>query len=322
MGTMRAARIVAPRRVEIETVPLPRPGPSEVRVRLQGCGVCGSNLAVWRGRPWFNYPLEAGAPGHEGWGSVDEAGAAVQKFRPGDRVAFLSQHAYAEYDLAEAAHLVSVPENTAIFPGEALGCAENAFRRTEVEAGQTVAVVGVGFLGALLIQLLSRAGAVVIAVSRRSFALEIARRSGAVETIKLDEPKRVIATVMEQTGALGCERVIEAAGEQETLDLASELVRVRGRLVIAGYHQESNRRVNMQLWNWRGIDVINAHERDPKQYVEGMRVAANKVAHRQIEPSFLYTHSYPLEKLGAALAALEERPGQFLKAWITMDQGE
>jgi threonine dehydrogenase-like Zn-dependent dehydrogenase len=319
-GTMRAARIVAPRQVEIDSVPVPLPGPSEVRVRLQGCGVCGSNLAPWRGKPWFNYPLEAGAPGHEGWGWVDEPGVDAENFRPGDRVALLSQRAYAEYDIAEANSLVPLPAKTEIFPGEPLGCAENAFRRCAIEPGQTVAIIGVGFLGALLVQLVAGAGAKVIAISRRPFALEIARRCGAVETLALKDSAAIVARVMEQTYGLGCERVIEAAGEQETLDLASELVRVRGRLVIAGYHQESDRRVNLQLWNWRGIDVINAHERDIRQYTEGMRAAADKVAGADLDPSFLYTHRYPLEEFSAAFAALEERPDGFLKAWISFGE--
>jgi threonine dehydrogenase-like Zn-dependent dehydrogenase len=316
--TMRVARVVAPRQVKIERAPLPHPGRSQVRVRLQGCGVCGSNLAVWQGKPWFGYPLEPGAPGHEGWGWVDEAGADVRDFRPGDRVALLSYHAYAEYDVAEASHLVSLPKNTAIFPGEALGCAENVFRRCEIEANQTVAVIGIGFLGALLVQLAARAGARVIAISRRSFALEIGRRCGAAETIALDDSKSVVACVMERTDGRACERVIEAVGQQETLDLASALVGVRGRLVIAGYHQEANRRVNMQLWNWRGIDVINAHERDPRRYIDGMRAATAEIGRAWLDPSPLYTHSFPLEEFSAAFAAVECRPDGFLKAWISL----
>lgn len=315
---MRVARIVAPRQVKIEHAPLPHPGRSQVRVRLQGCGVCGSNLAVWGGKRWFEYPLEPGAPGHEGWGWVDEAGSDVKDFRHGDRVCLLSYHAYAEYDVAEASHLVPLPENTAIFPGEALGCAKNVFQRSEIAANHTVAVIGIGFIGALLVQLAARAGAQVIAISRRPFALEVARRCGAAETIELKDSQAVLASVMQRTGGCGFERVIEAAGEQQTLDLASELVGVRGRLVIAGYHQEADRRVNMQLWNWRGIDVINAHERDPRRYIDGMRAAADEVARARLDPSRLYTHSFPLEEFSAAFAALECRPDGFLKAWISL----
>ena len=314
--SMRAARIVAPRRVEIDLIAVPEPGPGEVRIQVDGCGVCGSNLPLWRGRPWFQYPIEPGAPGHEGWGRVDRIGAEVGGVRPGERVAFLSSRAYAEYDIARADSLVRVPATTEIFPGEALGCAMNIFRRCDIEPEQTVAVLGIGFLGALLIQLAVAAGAQVIAISRRPFALQVARRCGAAEALASSDPKIVIARVLERTGGRGCPGVIEAAGEQETLDLASELVGVRGRLVIAGYHQDSPRRVNMQLWNWRGIDVINAHERDPRRYVGGMKAAADRVTQGSLHTSSLYTHGFPLENISAAFAALEERPEGFLKAWI------
>ena len=314
--TMRAARIVAPRQVEIDEIAVPEPGAGEVRIQVDGCGVCGSNLPLWRGRPWFHYPIDPGAPGHEGWGRVDQVGARVNSVRAGERVAFLSSRAYAEYDIARADSLVRVPATTEIFPGEALGCAMNIFRRCGIEPEQTVAIVGIGFLGALLIQLAVAAGAQVLAISRRPFALQVARRYGAAEALASSDPTAVIARVMERTDGLGCPCVIEAAGEQETLDLASELVGVRGRLVIAGYHQDAPRRVNMQLWNWRGIDVINAHERDPRRYVAGMKAAAERVAQGALETESLYTHGFPLENINAAFTALDERPEGFLKSWI------
>src|SRR6185369_10859732 len=186
-GVMRTARIVAPRRAEVVEVPLPQPGCGEVRVRLEGCGVCGSNLPVWQGRPWIEYPLPPGAPGHEGWGIIDAVGPDVISARRGDRVAFLSGNAYAEYDVAAEKDVVAAPPDAAVFPGEALGCAVNAFRRSAVEPGETVAVVGVGFIGALIVQLAARAGARVLALSRRPFALQTARRAGATETLALGD---------------------------------------------------------------------------------------------------------------------------------------
>src|SRR5918994_6811240 len=314
--TMRAARIVAPRQVEIDEIAVPEPGPGEVRIQVDGCGVCGSNLPLWRGKPWFHYPIEHGAPGHEGWGRVDRVGPKVDSVRPGERVAFLSSRAYAEYDIASSNSLVRVPATIEIFPAEALGCAMNIFQRCDIEPEQTIAVVGIGFLGALLIQLAVAAGAQVIAISRRPFALQVAARCGAFEALASSDRAAVIARVMERTDGSGCPCVIEAAGEQETLDLASELVGVRGRLVIAGYHQDSPRRVNMQLWNWRGIDVVNAHERDPGQFVGGMEAAAERVAQGSLDTGSLYTHGFPLENISAAFAALDERPEGFLKAWI------
>ena len=319
---MRAARIIAPGRIEVENVALPEPGPSQVRVRIAGCGVCGSNLALWSGRPWFKYPAGAGEPGHEGWGFIDKLGSDVTGLRIGERVALLSDRAFAEYDVAEADCLITAPNNSTIFPGEALGCAMNIFQRSKIAPQQNVAVIGVGFLGALLVQLAARRGARVIAISRRPFALEAAKRAGAQGTLSFGDPQAVRSRVMELTAGVGCERVIEAAGAQESLDLAGELVRVRGRLIIAGYHQDSPRQVNMQLWNWRGIDVINAHERDPHRYVAGMRAAAQEISTGALDPAPLYSHGFPLDSIAAAFNALEQRPQGFLKAWVYPGGGE
>jgi len=169
--SMRAAVLTGPGRISIEEVPRPEPGLGQVRVCLEGCGVCASNLTPWAGPEWMQFPTEPGALGHEGWGVVDALGDGVAGLAIGDRVAALSYKSYAEYDLADADAVVRLPESLAgqPFPGEPLGCAMNIFRRSEIAEGQTVAIVGIGFLGAILTRLASSAGARVIAVSRRPF---------------------------------------------------------------------------------------------------------------------------------------------------------
>jgi len=315
---MRAAVLTGPGRISIEEVPRPEPGLGQVRVCLEGCGVCASNLTPWAGPEWMQFPTEPGALGHEGWGVVDALGDGVAGLAIGDRVAALSYKSYAEYDLADADAVVRLPESLAgqPFPGEPLGCAMNIFRRSEIAEGQTVAIVGIGFLGAILTRLASSAGARVIAVSRRPFSLQVARNMGAAEAIAMDDHNAIIGQVKELTGGVFCDRVIEAVGKQWPLDLAGELTRERGRLIIAGYHQDGPRQVNMWLWNWRGLDVINAHERDPKVYVQGIRDAIDAVASGRLDPSPLYTHRFPLEELDKALDATRDRRGDFLKASV------
>src|SRR3954462_6099614 len=99
---MRAARIVGPEKFEIESVPRPEPKPNELRFRVEGCGVCASNLGPWFGLPWTRYPLGPGESGHEAWGIVDAVGENVTGFSQGDRVAAVSYNAYAEFDVADA----------------------------------------------------------------------------------------------------------------------------------------------------------------------------------------------------------------------------
>ncbi len=314
----RAARFRAPGQIAIEESDLRPPQPGEVLVRLEGSGVCGSNLPVWEGRPWFRYPLEPGTPGHEGWGVIQQVGERMQGFAVGDRVALLSGHAYAEHDFATAESLVKLPPALAgkPFPGEPLACAVNIFKRSHIQAGQNVAIVGIGFLGAALTSLATRAGARVVALSRRQFALDMAQACGASAAIGLDEPWHAAQEAKKQVPAHGYERVIECVGSQAALDIASELAGVRGRLVIAGYHQDGERRVNLQQWNWRGLDVVNAHERDPTQYRVGMEEAIELVVGGRWDPWPLFTHRFPLEEIATAFAFLANRPAGFLKALV------
>ena len=316
---MRAAVLDGPGAIRIEEVAKPEPGESEVRIRLEGCGVCASNLEPWAGQEWMTYPGEAGGLGHEGWGVIDAVGAGVSDLAPGDRVAALSYRSFADYDVAPADMVARLPPELAgkPFPGEPLGCAFNIFRRSDIRAGQTVAIIGIGFLGAALTRLATDAGARVIAISRRQESLDLARHYGAAETVPMHDHWAIIEQVKALTGEAMCERVIEAVGKQWPLDLAGELIGFGGKLIVAGYHQDGPRQVNMQTWNWKGIDVINAHERDPAVQMQGLREAIDAVASGRLDPEPLYTHRYGLEQLGAALDATRDKPGNFVKALVT-----
>jgi threonine dehydrogenase-like Zn-dependent dehydrogenase len=316
---MNAAVVEASRRITIAASAKPQPAANEVRIAVEGCGVCASSLPLWQGRDWFRYPAAPGAPGHEGWGMIDAVGDGVQHIVPGQRVAFLSEKAFAEFDLAPADGVVVLPPalDGALFPGEAVACAMNALRRSDIRAGQTVAVIGVGFLGALLVRLAKDAGARVIAVSRRQFALDLAERFGAETTVVYDDRTRVANEVVSWSGGAGCDRVIEATGLQGPLDLATDVVRERGRLIIAGYHQDGLRTVDLQLWNWKGLDVVNAHERERAAYMQGLHDAVDAVVSGRVDLEPLLTR-YPLAEINTAFRAVEERPDGFVKAVVTV----
>lgn len=317
--TMQAAVFAAPKTIQAQEKPLPTPGPEEVLVKLEGCGVCASNIPTFEGREWFSYPQEAGAPGHEGWGTIVARGDKVEKLQLGDRVAMLSYAAYAEYDLAHQNATLKLGRELdgKPFPGEPLGCAINIFNRSDIHAGQTVAIIGIGFLGALLTQLCKERGANVIALSRRDYSLQVARDCGADHCLLLNDHREIIEKVKELTEDKLCHRVIEATGKEWPLNLAGELLRNRGKLIIAGFHQDGMRSVNIQQWNWKGLDVINAHEREQEKYMEGMREAAKAVAEGRLKPDALYTHFFPLADTQQALEHITERPSGFLKAIVT-----
>lgn len=318
----RSLVLEAPEKLTVKEAELPEPEAGQVRIKLEGSGVCASNIPVWEGREWFSYPVPAGNPGHEGWGIIDAIGEGVEGFEVGERITTLSYNAYATHDLAEAANIIKLPASLdgKPFPGEPLGCAMNIFSRSDIQKGQTVAIVGSGFLGLLLIQLAKSAGAKVIALSRREFSLKAASEAGADHIIEMNDHYQVIEKVKELTNGNFCERVIEATGKEWPLNLSIELTAERGKLIVAGFHQDGMRNVNVQLLNWRGIDMISAHERDPRQYINGIRLAIKAVEEGTMDPYPFFTHRFSLEGSETAFQHLTERPDGFIKALILTDQ--
>jgi threonine dehydrogenase-like Zn-dependent dehydrogenase len=202
----------------------------------------------------------------------------------GRRVAALAYRGFAEWDVAAADTVVELPAalDGLPFPGEALACAVNVVRRARVEPGDRVAVVGMGFLGTAVASL-------------------------------LDGPTEV----RRQTGVVGeFDVVVEAAGTQSALDTASRLVAPGGRLVVAGFHQDGHRTIDLQSWNWRGLDVVNAHERDPQAYVRGLREAVELARSGTLDVERLVTHRLPLARLGEAFELARTRPPGFVKAVV------
>jgi len=317
--TMHAAVLTGPGTIELARVPVPEPGPGQVRVALEGCGVCASNVEPWLGQPWSTWPGEPGGLGHEGCGTIDAVGDGVDLV-PGTRVATLSGRSFAEYDLAAPEQLIALPQplDGQPFPAEPFGCAVNVAARADFQPRQWVAVIGAGFIGAVVTRLAAQAGARVIAISRRASSRALARTMGAEVTVAMDDHWRIIEAVRTVTGDELCPRVVECVGAQWPLDLATELVGFGGRLVVAGYHQDGPRQVNMQAWNWKGIDVINAHERDPAVQRRGAERAAEAVASGEIAAEPLLTHRFGLDRLGEALAATRDKPEGFVKAIVDL----
>lgn len=320
----KAAVIENPGEVLIKEVSLPDPGPGEVRIKLEGSGLCASNIPVWEGRDWFQYPLPHGNPGHEGWGIIDAIGTDVTGFALKDRVTGLTYNAYADYDIAKQENIVKLPDffDGKPFPGEPLGCAMNIFDRSDIKEGQTVAVVGCGFLGLLLVQLLKSAGCKIIAISRRDFSLEKAKSFGADYTIPLDDHHKIIEKVNYITEGNFCDRTIECTGKEWPLNLSIEITGIRGKLIVAGFHQDGMRSLNVQMLNWRGIDMISAHERDNKEYIKGIKKAIEAIQIGKMNPYPLLTHVYSLEDIAKGFKDLIKRPDGFIKAIIVNGDGQ
>jgi threonine dehydrogenase-like Zn-dependent dehydrogenase len=304
---VRALSLSAPGRIEVVEVAEPVPGAGEVVVRIRACGVCGSDLNAWRGVAGIDYPLPPGAPGHETLGDVVALGEGVETLSVGQRVTGLLWNGLAELGVGRAADLVPIATGDQML-GEPLACAMNVVRRARIGPGDRLAIVGFGYLAALIVNLLPPGIGEWIAISRRADSRDLAVQLGAAAAYDFND--------VPSAAWDGFPIVIEAAGVQQALDYATWLTAFGGRLVIAGYHADGPRTVNMQSWNWKGIDVINAHERQPAAYVAALQSALALLQTRPIDVARLHTHHLPLDRASEAFRLADERPAGFVKAIV------
>jgi threonine dehydrogenase-like Zn-dependent dehydrogenase len=304
----RIARLVSPGHFDVVRRSLEHPTLGQVAVRILSCGVCASELHAVQDT-LESYPAFIG---HEPVGVVESVGAGVEGLTEGMRVTGGFGPAFAERVIADSRHVVAVPDgvatNAAI--GEPLGCVVEGKRRTRVVAGDRVAIAGVGYMGLMMLQLVVMSGAAeTVVIDPRSDARDAALAFGATEALA---PEGVV--VDEADGEFDV--VIEASGTQAGLDLATGLVRQHGILSILGYHQGPPRSVDVQQWNWKAIDVVNAHVRRRDLLNEAIRRGLELIRLGRLQHASLVTHRFGLEGVGDAFQALATKPEGFIKAVV------
>src|SRR5499427_6431481 len=208
--TYRAIEVTRPGALNLVQRPLPEPGPGQVRLRVEACGVCHSDSTTVDGSfPGISYPR---VPGHEVVGRIDALGSGVQGWAVGQRVGvgFLAgscgycefcrngdlvncrnqeysgihhDGGYAEVMLARASGLVSIPKDLLSIDAAPLLCAGlttfDALRNAPAKAGDLVAVLGIGGLGHLAVQYARHMGFEVTAIARGSETAQLAKKLGA-----------------------------------------------------------------------------------------------------------------------------------------------
>lgn len=299
---MKQAVLVAARRSRIEDVELPAVGADGVLVRVRASGICASELHTWD--DGHGVPLRLG---HEVAGQVVAVGPEVRLVRPGDRVTGLFDGGFAEYAATCADRVLPIPDNLRYEEafGEPLACAMSAARRTRVELGDRVAIIGQGFMGLLMLQLLRLKGpAEIVGIDLREDARRMSRQLGADRAVAREDAE----------GLGEFDVVIEATGQPDGLALAIQLVRLHGVMSILGYHQGGPRSVDMQLWNYKSIDVLNAHERRTDYRMECMRRALDLARAGRLDLSGLATHTFGVDEIDDAFSALATKPAGFVKS--------
>jgi L-iditol 2-dehydrogenase len=312
---MRAAMLTAPGIIELVDRERADLRPDEVRVRVQECGVCTSDLHLWAGDAPELLPI---ALGHEVAGIVEQVGGAVAGIRAGDRVAAWS-------DGGGFADEVVVPERFCVVVGEALdypavaeplACVVNAVELAAPALGDDVVIVGAGYMGHLIQMVTGLKGPRSIVVADvRPEALDAARALGATAVVDVSSAS-LEDVVAEVTGGRGADLTYEVTGNEHGLAAASAVTRMSGKVCIVGYHQGGPRSIPLGHWNWMAFEVINAHFRDKETIMRGMRAGMALVDAGVLQVGSLVSERYPLDRIGEAFTTAAARPAGFVKAVI------
>ena len=331
MAPMKAAQVSKPGGdFEVVEREIPEPGPGQVRIKVQACGVCHSDVLTKEGLwPGIQYPR---VPGHEVAGIIDEVGAGVSAWKKGQRVG-VGWHGgqdgtcrecrrgdfrncrnlkicgisydggYQQYMAAPVEALVPIPDSLKDNEAAPLLCAGittyNALRHSGALPGDLVAVVGIGGLGHLGIQFANKFGYKVAAIGRGPENASLAKKLGA--NVYIDSQATNAAEALQKLG--GAQVVLATAPSSKVMSELIEGMGPNGKLVVVGATFDPIEVTPIQLINGsRSIQGWAAGT--PADSEDTLRFAELSGVRPMIE-------TYPLEKADEAYARMLSGKAQF-----------
>ncbi|HET7839868.1 MAG TPA: alcohol dehydrogenase catalytic domain-containing protein [Rectinemataceae bacterium] len=320
------------RRIEYRTMDLEDPGPNEVLVQMEACGICGWDLLAYSGRfaKFHDYPFTAG---HEGVGRIVRKGERVEGLELGQRVAchelpigsrgggLMARHALRATDKVSA-----IPEGSTIpltrWVVEPVACVVNGLVYAGIKPGDSVALVGAGYMGLLMLQALRRTMAGRVSVfepdARR---LELARsfaagmggwdfQAPAVEPAPGAEPGKGRERVYDV--------VIETAGSAASLELAFALAKPYAIIENFAWHHHSQE-FDLDQWHTKGWRILNIQPQMNPAFDALFPAAIKLMAAGAISNEGLVTHVASFAKAEEAYAAGLSRTGGYIKGVIEFE---
>jgi threonine dehydrogenase-like Zn-dependent dehydrogenase len=336
----RAAKLVGPRKFEIVEEPIRPLGDHEVLMRVLSCGLCHSEMPAFHGEsrvartpegiPYMDrqlkYPFEIG---HEPSGVVEDVGKAVKGLKAGDYVSGLARGVFATHAYADPATLLKLP------PGvkdpkycliEPLTAICNNLRAANPEYGDTVAVIGCGMMGLMVIAGLKRSAAKeIIAIDLIDFRLDWAKRLGATKTMN---PKKgdIVAEIQELTHGQGVDVAIEISGKLAGLGLALDIIKNasllgyqgRGKILLPSLYAEK------QVWEpsygyqlmFKSPILHSTHPWYSRDYREDQRRALWGYLNGLLPLNQIITHEFRLEEIEKGFETAETGAGNYIKGIV------
>ena len=314
--TMKISEVYQPRSSRIIDINIKEPKVNEILIKVKACGICGSEYFSWNNAD--NPPIYLG---HEASGEVICVGKGVLGFTPGDNVTGLFRESFAEYSVIDSRLVMKFPKTLHFDEaalGEPISCVISGALRTEVGLGKTIVIIGLGFMGLMVLQLMRLKGAYkIIAIDTREEMSELAKHYGADEFYAPESvPEKYI--LMDNKGKNGVDIVIECTGKEEAFALAIKMLKCHSILSIVGYHQGGLRNVDLQMLNWKAADIINAHEKRIDFKMNCMDIGMRLVEKGQLRVKDLMTHFYNIDDIDMAFKDFEKKSKGYIKGVLRL----
>jgi 2-desacetyl-2-hydroxyethyl bacteriochlorophyllide A dehydrogenase len=298
---MKAAYYQGKKTIQVgESVPR-KPGPDEVRIHVAFCGVCGTDLHIFKGAMDKRVSMPQ-VIGHEMSGEIAELGSRVKGWSVGDRVVVRPLHPCGNCPACKAGHshvcynlkflgidtpgafqgswtvpahtLHRLPPNLSFDLGaliEPVAVACHDIRRGELKAGEAAVVIGGGPIGLLVALVAKQAGARVLISEVNPYRLNLARNLG----LEVVNPKETDLNelVLKRTNGTGADVVFEVTGTAPGAAVMTQLVRVRGRIVIVGVFGDPPK-VDLFRFFWRELHLCGARVYEPEDFEKAIDLAA------------------------------------------------
>jgi len=342
--TMLAERFYADtREVKLEQVPVPHPGHGEVRIKVEYCGICHSDLSLIDGN--FPAQLPVVTQGHEISGYIDEVGPGVHGWEVGDAVipsagrpcrrcrncqrgnfadclalqlmAFAFDGGWAEYVVVGATGLTRVPDGLPMDQAAILADAVSTpfaavVRTAQVHLGNAVGVWGLGGVGTHVVQLAKLSGAVpIIAVDLDDAALERAVRLGADYAFRADDPD-LGAHITEATGGRMIDVAFDAVGITSTTRQAAQFLDVNGKLVTVGISSQQ-----VEIGSFLDFTLRRKHVLGHLGYkVQDIAMLAELITYGRLNLSESISAVLPLSEIHRGIEMLEKREGNPIRILV------
>ena len=339
---MKCAVFYGKTNIKNETRPVPEVKDEDVLVKVEACGICGTELGMYSGRIAFPEEAVGNIFGHEVTGVVQEKGGNVTSYQPGDRVVIiptltcgncyycktgnenLCPHrdalgevvdgGYAEYIRVHQRQVFRLPENVGLEEGVLLAdCIPTPIhaigRFADIKAGDHVAIWGTGGQGYGAIQIAKLNGAKVTLVGRRKEKLKLAEEIGADFTIDI-EKEDVQKRIVELTGNRGADIAIETGGYPEAITQGLECVRPGGKVIIIGLQKPQI--CDLEDVGWHEKSIIGSQYTTEIEFMRGIQLAGDG----KLKLLPLITHTFSIAEINDAFRLLTERTENVIKVII------